>query len=255
MKKRILIFLSIACLLGCKKEPNPTTSISAAALETKHKAEACYNDKMLPSSKAGFTYVEGEIDGKKFRVTDGQDRFITSQNATDFFYKYDSKYLEIEKEGRTWWGIGYNFIPLDDNLPNLSIDKNFYFQLQFPYFRGDSSKYVKYLAQFDEIGKNFPIGEMPDDKEFLKKLETNFNMKIQLRGCDIKPFESSPLYFLSAGGSQKDGYFRLVDVKKYRNGDRIYRRDLTFEFEVNLYSNTLFAPFKRIKNGKIVMVL
>ena len=255
MKKYVIIFISIIGLLGCKKEPNPTTSISAAALEAKQKAEACYNDKILPNSKVGFAYVEGEIDGKKFRITAGEDRFITSQNATDFFNEYDSKYLEMEKEGKTWWGIGYNFIPLDDNLPNLSIDKNFYFQLQFPYFRGDSSKYFKYLSQFDEIGKSFPIGEMPDDKEFLKKIESNFNLRIQLRGCDVKPFESSPLYFLSAGGSQKDGYFRLVDVKKFKNGNTVYRRDLTFEFEVNLYSNFLAEPYKRIKNGKIVMVL
>ena len=246
MKKNIVIFLSIACLLGCKKEP----SISAADSEAKQKVEACYNDKILPNSKAGFTYVEGEIDGKKFRISDGQDRFIAAQNATNFFSQYDKEYLEKEKRGTSWQGIEYSFIPLDDNLPNLPLDKNFYFQLEFPSFRGDSLKYIKYLAQFDEIGKIFPIGEMPDDKEFLKKIETNFNMKIQLRGCEV-----GSLYFLSAGGSQKDGYFRLVDVKKYKNGDKIYRRDLTFEFEVNLYSNFLAEPYKRIKNGKIVMVL
>ncbi len=248
--KQIIIFSALFVVFlfaGCKKE----SPLSAEALDAKQKAEACYNGKILPNSKAGFAYVEGEIDGKKFRITAGQDRFITTQNATDFFNEYDSKYLEMEKEGKTWWGIEYSFIPLDDNLPNLSIDKDFYFQLQFPYFRGDSSKYVKYLSQFDEIGKSFPIGEMPDDKEFLKKIESNFNLRIQLRGCE----SGGSLYFLSTGGSQKDGYFRLVDVKKFKNGNTIYRRDLTFEFEVNLYSNFLAEPYKRIKNGKIVMVL
>ena len=219
MKKYIVPIIFILVLFSCKKEA-PLSILNEAENEAKLKNEACFNDKKLPTSEVGFAYVEGEIDGKLFRITEGKDGFTASQNVTDFFYGYDSKYLDIEKQGNTWWGIGYSFIPVDDNLPSLSVNKNLYFQIQFPYFRGDSVKYNNYLKQFEEIGKSFPIGETPDDATLQKKFETNFNLRILMKGCS-----GQETYFVNAYGSQKDAFFRLKEVKYYRNRDKIYRRD------------------------------
>ena len=85
MKKYIVPIIFILVLFSCKKEA-PLSILNEAENEAKLKNEACFNDKKLPTSEVGFAYVEGEIDGKLFRITEGKDGFTASQNVTDFFY-------------------------------------------------------------------------------------------------------------------------------------------------------------------------
>lgn len=241
--------MSIICFISCKKELSPSI-LSEAQNQDKQKAEACFSDKQFPMSDLGESYVEGEMDGKKFRITAFKDGFEYLENLNRFFEKYDTAHLDRERRGVSWQGLTYVFNYAEEDQTNKNLD----FEVIFPSFRGDSVKYTKFISQFDEKNKNFPIGEMASDEEYLKKIETNFDIRMTLKGCIIG--NNTDNYIVSSKGNQKDGYLRLADIKYYKRGNnKIYRRDLTFEFEVNLYSNALSAPFKRIKKGTMVLVI
>jgi hypothetical protein len=249
MKNCIISLMSIIVLVSCKKDISPSI-LSEAQNEDKQKVEACFSDKQFPISDVGESYVEGEIDGKKFRITAFKDGFEYLENLNRFFEKYDTIHLDREKRGVSWQGLPYIFNYTEEDQTNKNLD----FEVIFPSFRGDSVKYAKFISQFDEKNKYFPIGDRATPKEYLEKIETNFDIALALKGCIIG--DNSQTYRVTSNGNQKDGYLRLADIKYYKRSDnKIYRRDLTFEFEVNLYSNALAAPFKRIKKGKMVLVI
>jgi hypothetical protein len=248
MKKLIVIALVAIVLSSCKEELTFDQM-------NERKAASCFEDKILPLSKVDSSYIEGEIDGKKFRIAGGQEKYIVAQSVSKFFQRYNINPPELKnaKDSFTYYGAVYTFRP-NYAKSNISQENDFEIVFRFPAFFSDTIEYQKFVTQFDEVGKVFSVGNMMTSEALLRNQQSNFNLLFYSFSCDLeKPYR---WFELTTFGSQENGTLRLTNVKNMKDtNNKIVKRELTFEFDVNLYSGLLEPPFKRIKKGKMVLVI
>ncbi len=237
MKNLIFIIVAIITLLiSCKKDPKITELD-----ETTRWLNAlgmCVKEKNLPNVPKQDTYVEGEIDGDYFSIS--KTEHLGVQNTLRNFLA--SGYQKEYANKTTWQGNGVAIYPIDTFI----VDKfNYFLEVNFQSFQGDSLAYFDYFNQFQK-GKTFRFKKNWDISESSAPETVEFNMT--LFGCSQDVTKGNVL--TSKGVEQTNSYFRIVDIKNYISpSGQIFKRDVTIEFDVTIGSN--FTAVKRIKNGRL----
>ena len=117
--------------------------------------------------------------------------------------------------------------------------------VNFQSFQGDSLAYLNYFEQFKK-GKTFQFINSPEIKNVVKPE----SVEIVFHVFQCSQSFSIPNRVSSASDIDQTGsYFRVVDVKEYKSGGQVYKRDVTMEFDVKL--GIRGTSLSRIKNGRL----
>jgi hypothetical protein len=237
MKKIIILLVFTSSLFSCKKKDVETSEQTNA-----NRFEACFKDKELPVLPKKDMYIEGEIDGKSFSISESADLSIECSISSFYELGYNTKFAST----REWQGNGFGVFTWGDK-PEFSYALN----VGFPSFQGDSIAYLKYFEQFQK-GKTFNflnyVNKDPTPFDFTRLGYISFSFTI-FSGCsgNISPNVMTSHQVEDQAGS----YCRIADVKEYKSANgKIFRRDVTMEFDVKIGGKA--APLKRIKNGRLV---
>jgi hypothetical protein len=237
MKKIVIFLIFISNMINCKKKDIETPEQINA-----NRFEACFKDKELPVLPKKDMYIEGEIDGRFFSISENAD--LSLECSVNSFYQlgYKAGYANP----REWQGNGFDVFTFGEK-PQFSYGLS----IGFPAFQGDSIAYLKYFEQFQK-GKTFTflnfINKDPTPTDFTKLGTISFSFTI-FGGCS-EAFAQNVMTSSSVE-DQTGSYCKVADVKEYKlaNG-QIFRRDVTIEFDVKIGGRSV--PLKRIKNGRFV---
>jgi hypothetical protein len=223
-------------LTSCKRDIIPEVP---ANVKEAQEIKACILTKEFPNLPKGDIWIEGEIDGKTFSISPSKNMSIrcTLRNFWSLGYKKDyARTYEAQGNGFTVYAVS-DTAPVPDKY-------NFLFNVNFPAFQGDSLAYLQYFNQFQK-GKNFKF--RTGDVSFAGELEpeTVEVSILVLGGCS--PVTTNGSGIPSRSADQTGSYFRVADVKEYKSGSLIYRRDVTMEFDVKIGVGEVL----RIKNGRL----
>jgi hypothetical protein len=236
-----LILMTVICLVSlfssCKKDiPTDDPAQHLAALK------ACLNDKEFAVVPKQGMYIEGEIDGKYFSISKTDKQYLRNTLTNFLILGYQPSYANTQEA----YGNGIAIYPIDTTAKPSDSKFNYYFQVIFPSFQGDSIAYINYFNQFQN-GKNFSFRKDFDNKADVLALETIGFSILMTGGCNQDATKASSLH--SSGIDQTNSYFRIADVKEYSTNNRVYKREITIEFDVMLGSQN--TALTRIKNGRI----
>jgi hypothetical protein len=201
--------------------------------------KACFVAKELPNLSKGDVWIEGEIDGKTFSISPSKNMSIRNTLGNFWGSGYKKEYARTyEAQGN---GLAIYSVSDTASVPDKY---NFQFSVNYPSFQGDSLAYLHYFNQFQK-GKNFKF--RTGDISFKGELEPE-TVEISvavLGGCSTVSTNGKGIS--SRVADQTGSYFRVTDVKEYKSGSLIYRRDVTMEFDVKIGIGEVL----RIKNGRL----
>ncbi len=198
----------------------------------------CADAKVLPNLPKQDIYIEGEIDGKYFSISKNEKLGIRNTLRNFLALGYQKEFAKKTE----WQGNGFAVYPIDTTHQK---EYDYYIQIGYQGFQGDSLAYLKYFDQFQK-GKTFTYRKEATISELSEPQTVDF--LIGLVGCSGDVSRGNSL--TSNGIDQTNSYFRVADVKNYISpSGQIYKRDVTIEFDVTLGSS--YTPLKRIKNGRL----
>lgn len=236
MKNLVVILLATSTFWSCKKHIETPES---EALTTSKAVKACFIAKDLPNLSKNDIWIEGEIDGKAFSISPNKNMSVRNTLANFLGAGYKKDYARTYE----WQGNGLTVYPIVDSVDTKAL-YDFYINVNYPTFQGDSLAYLQYFNQFQK-GKTFKFrkGETPLAQAESGTVEINV-----LVGIGCTPSATNGKGISSSAADQTDSYFRVADVKEYKSvNGQIYRRDVTMEFDVKIgYGEVL-----RIKNGRL----
>jgi hypothetical protein len=232
----ILSFIMII-LTSCKRDITPEVP---ANVNFSQEIKDCFVAKELPNLSKGDIWIEGEIDGKTFSISPSKNMSIRSTLRNFWSLGYQKEYARTYEAQ----GNGLSIYPVSDTVP-IPDKYNFVFNVNFPAFQGDSLAYLQYFNQFQK-GKNFKFrtGDVISLAGELEPETVEISAQV-FGGCS--PVTTNGRGITSFAANQTGSYFRVADVKEYKSGSLIYRRDVTMEFDVKLGVGEVL----RIKNGRL----
>jgi hypothetical protein len=225
--KNIIFLLFFVFFFSCRKKNIETPEQTAFA-----NLLACVNSKDYPVMPKTDIYMEGEMDGKYFSISNSGHLGVRNTLRSFFALGYRTEYANTKE----FQGNGFAVYSLD------TLGKYLYdIQFGFQNFQGDSSAYIQYFDQFQK-GKNFHFRKEQTIKEITEPYSIDATFSVY--GCD-KPIANA---LTSYNVDQTNSYFRIADVKEYKSANGVvFKRDVTIEFDVNFGPNNI----KRIKNGRL----
>ena len=218
-------------LFGCRKHIDKPQQTETELLM------ACVNDKELPNTAKGATWIEGELDGKYFSFSKSPE-FQTKCTLGNFLaLGYQNEYAKPSE----WYGNGLTVFS-----PDTSARFRYYFEVNFQHFQGDSIAYLNYFRQFEK-GKVFQIINSPGLKNTVKP--EIVEIVVSVFQC-AQSFKIENSISSASEIDQTGSYFRISDVKEYKStSGQVYKRDVTMEFDVKLGNKGV--TLSRIKNGRL----
>lgn len=232
MKKISILIIGLLTFINCKSKDFEASQKQATATE---EFNTCLRSKKLPVFPKQDTYIEGELNGQYFSLSDHPNANVY---CTLGRFRRDGYQKEEYSRINEATGNAFYVYPITD-----SIEYNYDFQIQFQGFTGDSLSYEKYFEQFQK-GKTFEfrkasIGWEGGLKPRVVEIFSTFY------GCNNIGDIGSRLV------DQTESYFRVANVKEIKDGQgNVIEREVTIEFDVQLGKGDI--PIGRIKNGKMV---
>jgi hypothetical protein len=232
MKKKIVFILFAFLFLQCRR--NKETERLLQVTTDTQSFNTCLKSKKMPVFPKQDTYVEGEINGNYFVLSNHKEANVSCSLGSFRGNGYKPEY----KTSLGAIGHGFYVYPIRD-----STEYQYFLTVDLPAFMGDSTAYEKYFEQFQK-GKVFNFVEFPKVFEDAFKPET-VRMFFTFDGCENIGLISSELV------DQTGSYFRVSNVKEIKDGQgKVVDREVTIEFDVQLGKGDI--PVGRIKNGKLV---
>jgi hypothetical protein len=231
MEKILLVTISSLLFLTCKNDELEFLQKKTIATED---FNTCLKSKSLPVLPKQDTYIEGELNGKYFSLSNHKQANVSCSLGSFRGNGYKEEY--IRKSEAT--GNGFYVYPIGD-----SIEYQYYIQIEFPALQGDSLAYEKYFDQFQK-GKTFNF--LKGWKGFEESLiPSNIWMFLTFDGCN------NIGYLDTRSIEQTGSYFRVSNVKEIKDAQgKVVDRQVTIEFDAQFGKEDL--PVARIKNGKLV---
>lgn len=227
----------MAFLLSCKKKDIE----SSEQIQNAQALEACFKSKEFPNIPKNDLYIEGEIDGKYFSFSQNENFGVRSTLKNFLALGYNPNYAKTTE----WQGNGIAVYPIFTDTAKTKEQFNYYIEIGFQAFQGDSLAYLQFFNQFAK-GKNFIFRNAYGVKEASTPQIVDISMPIF--GC-LDPINGGNT-FNSIDVDQTGSYFRVSDVRNYQSASgEVYKRDVTIEFDVKLGGGALKT--KRIKNGRL----
>ena len=211
-------------------------------LKSAEALDACFKGKDLPNISKKEIYVEGEIDGKYFSISKNENFDVRSSLKNFFALGYNSAYSTTTD----WQGNGFSVYPVVSDSTTKD-QNNFYLDIGFSAFQGDSLAYIQYFEQFQK-GKSFKFRNNDYNVKSATELQA-VDITIAVFGCSSSAPITKGNGYSSMESEQNGSYFRVADVKNYLStSGQIYKRDVTIEFDIKLAGG---VTTKRIKNGRL----
>jgi hypothetical protein len=231
MKNILMIIIVLLLFITCKNKDDELLQKQATATE---EFNTCLKSKKLPIFPKQDTYIEGELNGQYFSLSNHKEANVYCSLGSFRNSGYKQEYTR-KNEGT---GNAFYVYPIGD-----SSDYKYFMQFEFPSFNGDTIAYEKYFEQFQK-GKSFKFLKEGGGFESLFIPDMVY-MYMTFEGCN------NIGYIGTKQIDQTGSYFRVVNVKEVKDGQgNVIDREVTIEFDVQLGRNDI--PVGRIKNGKMV---
>jgi hypothetical protein len=231
MKKILLVTISSLIFLTCKKNE---LEFSQRKIKATEDFNTCLKSKKLPVLPKQDTYIEGELNGQYFSISNHKEANVSCSLGSFRRDGYKQEYARTTEATAT----GFFVYPIGE-----SMEYKYNIQIEFQGLQGDSLAYEKYFEQFQQ-GKTFKfIKEWNKFEHAL--IPGTVTMYLTFDDCN------NIGYLGTRSIDQTSSYFRVSNVKEIKDGQgNVVDREVTIEFDAQFGKEDL--PVAHIKNGKLV---